>query len=700
MELNKEQREAVEYLDGALLVIAGAGSGKTRTIVAKIEYLIRKGFDPKRILAITFTNKAAKELKDRIKNSLGVNLPWVGTFHSVANRILRWGGKFIGINPDFVILDREDARRVLREVLKEFDTEFKDTLYEEAISKYKEGGKFISTDGGFIAIDTLDHFWEIFEAYQKRLKQLNALDFSDLLYFTVKLLKENPPVGKKLRNHFQYILVDEYQDTNEIQYDFIKLIARNHVCVVGDPNQAIYQWRGANPENLLRFKKDFSPKVVKLERNYRSKGVILEIANAVIRNCNPKWASLIPRLKTDKDFGEKPLVRRFESEEEEALWIAKEIKLLKERGYKLKDIAVLVRSSYLTEKIEKAFVKEGIAYTIVGAARFYERKEVKDALAFLRFLHNPADDLAFERILRAFFGRKWERIYKILGRFYKTDWIETLKMVAYHLEEGFREPLTKFLQALVNIKWEEVQTRYAEYLQKLLEDIDYYGLLYRENNPQDRIENVEYFLRLTQSSQSKGRTLTEFLQLVALLQSEMEERGRGVRVMTVHASKGLEFSVVFLPRLEEGIFPHKSAFENEEEMEEERRLFYVAVTRAKEKLYLSYVRKRNSKSGKEIERKPSRFLSEIPKELLDLRFFVKQRVSAKNFAGGGKREKKQGGINKYKKPNLEGKSLRVGQRVKHPVFGKGKVISTQGAFAMVDFGGEVKKIHSHFLEEV
>ncbi|HIP86761.1 MAG TPA: ATP-dependent DNA helicase Rep, partial [Aquifex sp.] len=346
------------------------------------------------------------------------------------------------------------------------------------------------------------------------------------------------------------------------------------------------------------------------------------------------------------------------------------------------------------------FVKEGIAYTIVGAARFYERKEVKDALAFLRFLHNPADDLAFERILRAFFGRKWERIYKILGRFYKTDWIETLKMVAYHLEEGFREPLTKFLQALVNIKWEEVQTRYAEYLQKLLEDIDYYGLLYRENNPQDRIENVEYFLRLTQSSQSKGRTLTEFLQLVALLQSEMEERGRGVRVMTVHASKGLEFSVVFLPRLEEGIFPHKSAFENEEEMEEERRLFYVAVTRAKEKLYLSYVRKRNSKSGKEIERKPSRFLSEIPKELLDLRFFVKQRVSAKNFAGGGKREKKQGGINKYKKPNLEGKSLRVGQRVKHPVFGKGKVISTQGAFAMVDFGGEVKKIHSHFLEEV
>jgi len=700
VELNKEQREAVEYLDGALLVIAGAGSGKTRTIVAKIEYLIRKGFDPKRILAITFTNKASKELKDRIKNSLGVNLPWVGTFHSVANRILRLGGKHIGINPDFVILDREDARRVLKQVLKDFDTDFEDTLYEEAISKYKEGGKFISTDGGLIAIDTLDHFWEIFEAYQRRLKQLNALDFSDLLYFTVKLLKENPRVREKLKNHFQYILVDEYQDTNEIQYEFIKLIARNNVCVVGDPNQAIYQWRGANPENILRFKEDFSPKVVKLERNYRSKGVILEIANAVIRNCNPKWVSLIPQLKPDKDFGEKPLVRRFESEEEEALWIAKEIKLLKERGYKLKDIAVLVRSSYLTEKIEKAFVKEGIAYTIVGTARFYERKEIKDTLAFLRFLHNPTDDLAFERILRAFFGRKWERVYKTLVRFYKTDWIETLKIVAYHLEEEFREPLTKLLQFFVNVKWEEVQTRYAEYLQKLLDEIDYYELLYRENNPQDRIENVEYFLRLTHSSQSKGRTLAEFLQLIALLQSEMEDRGRGVRVMTVHASKGLEFSVVFLPRLEEGIFPHKSAFENEEELEEERRLFYVAVTRAKEKLYLSYVRKRNTKSGKEIERKPSRFLSEIPKHLLDLRYFAKQKVSGKTSMCGVKREKPQSGSDKYKKPTLEGKNLRVGQRVKHPVFGKGKVISTQGAFAMVDFGGEVKKIHSHFLEEV
>ncbi len=700
MELNKEQREAVEYLDGALLVIAGAGSGKTRTIVAKIEYLIRKGFDPKRILAITFTNKAAKELKDRIKNSLGVNLPWVGTFHSVANRILRWGGKFIGIAPDFVILDREDARRVLKQVLKDFDTDLDDNLYEEAISKYKEGGKFISTDEGFIAIDTLDHFWEVFEAYQRRLKQLNALDFSDLLYFTVKLLKENPRVREKLKNHFQYILVDEYQDTNEIQYEFIKLIARNNVCVVGDPNQAIYQWRGANPENILRFKENFSPKVVKLERNYRSKGVILEIANAVIKNCNPKWVSLIPQLKTDKDFGEKPLVRRFENEEEEALWIAKEIKLLKERGYKLKDIAVLVRSSYLTEKIEKAFVKEGIVYTIVGTARFYERKEIKDTLAFLRFLHNPADDLAFERILRAFFGRKWEKVYKTLVRFYKTDWIETLKIVAYHLEEEFREPLTKFLQALVNIKWEEVQTRYAEYLQKLLDEIDYYELLYRENNPQDRIENVEYFLRLAQSSQSKGRTLAEFLQLITLLQSEMEDKGRGVKVMTVHASKGLEFSVVFLPRLEEGVFPHKSAFENEEELEEERRLFYVAVTRAKEKLYLSYVRKKNTKSGKEIERKPSRFLSEIPKHLLDLRYFVKQKVSGKTSAGGIKREKPQSGIDKYKKPTLEGKNLRVGQRVKHPVFGKGKVISTQGAFAMVDFGGEVKKIHSHFLEEV
>ena len=242
--------------------------------------------------------------------------------------------------------------------------EYEDDLYEEAISKYKEGSKFFTYKDRVYSIDQIEDFWDVFEAYQRRLRELNALDFGDLLFYVVKLLKEDPATREKLRNHFQYILVDEYQDTNTVQYEFIKLLARNNVCVVGDPNQAIYQWRGAKPENILRFKEDFNPKVVKLEQNYRSKGVILQIANCIIENCDPKWANLIPKLKTEKDFGEKPLVRRFESEEDEALWIAKEVKRLKERGYRLKDIAVLVRSSYLTEKIEKAFVKERIPYTI------------------------------------------------------------------------------------------------------------------------------------------------------------------------------------------------------------------------------------------------------------------------------------------------------------------------------------------------
>ncbi|HIC09008.1 MAG TPA: ATP-dependent DNA helicase Rep [Aquificales bacterium] len=711
-ELNPQQKEAVEYLGGSLLVVAGAGSGKTKTLVAKIEHLIKNGYDPRRILAITFTNKAAKELKERIKNTLGVSLPWVGTFHSVANKILRLAGKRIGIKPDFVILDREDSKRVLKQVLKTLQVEYEDDLYEEAISKYKEGSKFFTYKDRVYSIDQIEDFWEVFEAYQRRLRELNALDFGDLLFYVVKLLKEDPATREKLRNHFQYILVDEYQDTNTVQYEFIKLLARNNVCVVGDPNQAIYQWRGAKPENILRFKEDFNPKVVKLEQNYRSKGVILQIANCIIENCDPKWANLIPKLKTEKDFGEKPLVRRFESEEDEALWIAKEVKRLKERGYRLKDIAVLVRSSYLTEKIEKAFVKERIPYTIVGGARFYERKEIKDVLALLRFLHNPADDLAFERILRIFFDRKWEKVYKTLSKYYRTDWVETLKVVAYHLEPEMREPLTKLLQFAVNIKPEEVPNRYADLLEEFINAIDYYEYLYKEKNPEERQENVEYFLKLTRNAQSKGKTLADFLQLIALLQSEMEDRGRGVRIMTVHASKGLEFSVVFLPRLEEGVFPHRSALENAEELEEERRLFYVAVTRAKEKLYLSYVRKKNTKSGKEIDRKPSRFLSEIPKHLLDLRYFRKTQsglevsgtppkgAKKSSPSGGLKTEKTESGLEKYKKPPLEGKNLKVGQKVKHPVFGVGKVISTRGVHAMVDFGGEVKKIHSHFLETI
>ncbi|NPB05439.1 MAG: UvrD-helicase domain-containing protein, partial [Aquificae bacterium] len=262
-ELNPQQREAAEYLGGSLLVVAGAGSGKTKTLVAKVEHLIRSGYDPKRILAITFTNKAAKELKERIEKTLGVKLPWVGTFHAVAGKILRLAGGRIGIRPDFIVFDRDDAKRVLKQVLKEFDPEYEADLYEEAIIKFKEGSKTFSYGGNTYAVDHLEDFWEVFEAYQRKLRELNALDFDDLLYYAVKLLKEHPEVREKLKNHFQYILVDEYQDTNTVQYEFIKLLARNNVCVVGDPNQAIYQWRGAKPENILRFKEDFSPKVVK-----------------------------------------------------------------------------------------------------------------------------------------------------------------------------------------------------------------------------------------------------------------------------------------------------------------------------------------------------------------------------------------------------------------------------------------------------
>jgi DNA helicase-2/ATP-dependent DNA helicase PcrA len=705
--LNKEQREAVEFMGRPLLVVAGAGSGKTKTLVAKIEHLIKNGYDPKRILAITFTNKAAKELKERIKKTLGVSLPWVGTFHSVAGRILRMGGHRLGLSPDFVILDRDDSESLLKLILKELETDLKADFYLEAISKYKEGKDTFSYKGEIYKIDQLEDFDTVFNAYQEKLKELNALDFDDLLNYAVRLLKEFPQVREKLQRHFQYILVDEYQDTNEIQYEFIRLLARDNVCVVGDPNQAIYEWRGAKPENILRFHEDFNPKVVKLETNYRSKGVILEIANAVIKKCDPKWVNLIPTLRSSKDFGQKPQVKEFFSERDEAQWIASEIIKLKAQGYQLKNIAILVRSSHLMDVLDKALAARNIPHTLIGGKGIYERKEIKDLLAFLRFIQNPADFLAFERILKIFFNRKWERIYKDLSKYYKTDWVETLKIVAYYLEPEVREPLTRLLQFMVNLKEDQKRKKFADVLEQLLDAVDYYSYLDKETNPERRRDNVRWFLNLCKAFQDKGKELSQFLQSLSLMQSELENKGKGVKIMTVHAAKGLEFDIVFLPRLEEGIFPHHSALENPEELEEERRLFYVAVTRAKEKLYLSFVRKNfKTKDGEKVERKPSRFLKEIPSHLLNIDSVEllygqhSYKEKPKKEAKKTKTQKTTSGLEKYSTPKLVGKKFRVGQRVKHPVFGEGKIISLNGVHARVDFGGEVKKIHTHFLEKV
>ena len=720
-ELNPQQRQAVLYDKGNLLIVAGAGSGKTRTLVAKILYLISKGADPKRILAITFTNKAGNELKKRVKKNLGVKLPWSGTFHSICLRILRKTAKHVGLEPNFIILDEEESKKIFRNLLQSRfpNLEYEWNFYYQAVINYKEGNETFMYNDKSYHFKEITNFWEIFESYQEYLKENNLVDFSDLLYYTVKILKEKEKIRKKLSEHFQYILVDEYQDTNKIQYEFIKLLARNNVCVVGDPNQAIYEWRGAYPENILNFHKEFNPKVIKLEQNYRSKGVILAIANEIIKKCNPKWAKLIPILKSTKDWGEKPIQKAFNTPEEEAEWIAHKIKKLLNKGIPSKEIAILVRSAYLTETIEKIFIKEGIPYIIVGGVRFYERKEIKDLIALLRFLNNPMDLLALERILKIFFKKKAKKILKELEKYaYKKiedkkpkqqslpfsnsssqieesnfpNYLEALKKIIPYLPPEDKKILKSFIEGIEYAL--RKKEKFSDGLKKLIKAINYQSILKEEKNYEERWENVSYFLKLTENYEKKGKTLNDFLNFIFLMQNELEDKKNGVRIMTVHASKGLEFDTVFLPRLEEGTFPHYSAFDNEKELEEERRLFYVAITRAKNHLYLSYVTNKKTK--------PSRFLKEIPQHLITLESASIEKKE-KNISFNYDRYS-------FKKENLsltEGRLLTnhcenfyIGQKVKHPVFGLGTIINLNGRHAQVDFGGVVKKIHTGFLEKV
>jgi DNA helicase-2/ATP-dependent DNA helicase PcrA len=690
--LNEEQKKAVLHFSSPLLVLAGAGSGKTRVITHKIMYLVEKLSIPvDRILAITFTNKAASEMKERVVNALSLEEEprWITTFHSLSAKILRTDAEHIGYNRDFIIYDEEDSKKAIKDVIKELDIDneiYKPEKVKNVISQIKQNLDESVLE--FYAF-TLPHLPKIYEKYNEHLAFSNAMDFDDLLLNVVKLFRENPEILKKWQDRFDYILVDEYQDTNLVQHEILKLIVgkRDCITVVGDPQQCIYTWRGANPDNILEFEKDFpGTKIIKLERNYRSTQKILSVANKVITGAKGRWKEKILKLWTDKKGGEDIYLVILETDKRESDFIGKKINSMAEQGYSFSDFSVLIRMSYLSRNIEEAFIRYNIPYQVIGGVKFYERAEIKDVLSYLRFALQPKDTQAFKRVINLPPRGIGEKTIRKIQSFFETDWIQAVNDAYEDLPKKVQMRVQEFLELIEYVR-KHGNEKPSDTARYIVDCIDYEGYLEsRYKDWEDRVANIHELFNALKEVEKSGKTFLEFLEESSLSQAQdnMQDTDT-VKVMTVHAAKGLEFPVVFIAGLEDGIFPSGRAFEDIEQMEEERRLFYVAITRAKEKVFMSYARKRSSFSGHLNETKPSRFLKEIKE---DIKILSDKKPSVRRESI------------RQKSSSTDG-SIRTGQLVKHSTFGKGVVISVSGNKATVLFESAGQKtIMKDFLEAV
>ncbi len=701
--LNEQQKEAVLHFSTPLLVLAGAGSGKTRVITHKIMYLNKvKNIPIDRILAITFTNKAAKEMKERVKTALNIEKEpkWIATFHSISARILRQEANYLGYQNNFIIYDEEDSKKVISEVLKKLNISSDKELVnkiKELISQVKQS-ETPDLELEFISVG-MPSFTEIFNSYQEELKKANAMDFDDIINNVVKLFEENPLILEKWRNKFDYILVDEYQDTNRIQHKLLKLLVgdRDCIAVVGDPQQCIYTWRGATPENILEFEKDFpNTKIIKLEKNYRSTKKILEAANKIIAKASGRWKAKVLHLWTDNEEGEDIKLFKLKSERDEVKFLAKYIEELTNKGFNFSDIAILIRMSYLSRMIEEEFLSKNIPYQIIGGLKFYERAEIKDLLAYFKLALNPNDKQAFKRAIttppRNIGESTLNKIEKIKEEL-KIDWLEALKIAYDNFNNKTKIKIQEFLEIMEYLQDYGLNYPYKA-IKELYERINYYEYLLNKypKDWEDRKKNIEELFKVMLEVERKGQTLKEFLEESILSQAQDNiEESNSVKIMTIHASKGLEFPVVFLPALEDGIFPSSKSMLSPEEKEEERRLFYVAITRAKQILYLSFSELRSSFTGKIYKTKPSPFLKEIKNHIKIYSYKKPKSLSTKE-----KSKIKQPLVNKN---STDGK-INVGSLVKHKKFGKGVIKKLEGNKAEVLFENrEIKKILTTYLEK-
>lgn len=676
--LNESQYEAVVNTEGPVLVLAGAGSGKTRVVTYKIAYLVKEiGVNPFNILAITFTNKAANEMKERAEELLerSINGMWIGTFHSICVRILR---KHYSSN--FTIYDTQDSLNLIKRIVKDRNLDsdqFKPKSIKNRISDFKNKGMGVKEFQEFAGSDFyLKIVGEVFFDYEAAMKEANALDFDDLLLKTVKLFEANPSVCEEYSKKFDYIFVDEYQDVNDIQYKFIKAISHvhNNLTVVGDENQSIYAFRGANLENILNFERDFKgAKVIYLNQNYRSTKSILDAANHLILNNPQKYKRELLATKADD---EKVKCYNLMTGDDEAYKVLEIIEKLKDDGEKYSDIAILYRTNNQSRAFEDVFVRNSVPYEIIGGIRFYDRKEVKDVLAYLKLLNNPFDSVSFERIVntpRRGVGPKTLGDLNEYRLVTGKDYFETLSDIGTKSAKKFGEEFIRIREVMNDVPL-------GELVDIVLEKSEYLKELKVSKNPEDesRVQNVYEFVSYVKEYEEKNpeSELSEMLNEISLLsdidQSKEEDK---VVLMTVHSSKGLEFRNVFVVGLEEGLFPSRMSMEDEKDVEEERRLFYVALTRARDRLFLTSADSRMI-YGQTIYSKNSRFLEEI-KDFVEIEDeTVKSRAKTEgkpiprptNFTGkiglGAKKEKAG--------------SFNIGDKVIHKMWGEGTVVTLVG----------------------
>ena len=693
--LNKDQQQAVQHTEGPLLILAGAGSGKTKVLTVRIAHLLAQGVNPYEILAITFTNKAAKEMKSRVEGLVGdvANRIWLSTFHSFCAKFLRFElDNFLGYNSNFTIYDTSDSQAVIKAALKALNLD--DKYYPvgamiAAISDAKNKLLFASDFRKQARDFYQQKVADVYEYYERELRKNNALDFDDLLLVAVKLLQSNEAVLDKYSKRFRYVMIDEYQDTNHAQYLLAKLLASHwkNIAVVGDADQSIYAWRGADIQNILDFEKDYpNCTSIKLEQNYRSTKIILDAANAVIENNEGRPKK---NLWTDKTEGAKIQHFTAQSEHEEAAFIGDTIAKKHDiHGVPYGDMAILYRTNAQSRVLEEALIKRALPYIMVGGTKFYDRKEIKDVLAYLRVLYNPFDDLSLLRIInvpKRSIGATTVAKLQDYARANGTSLFMTLTQL--HLVDSIKgktkEKLEEFGILIFTLVAEMEDRTVLDILESILDRTGYLAQLEESTDPQDqaRAENIGELLSVAKDFQdtNPSGTVEDFLEQVALVNDvdSFEQEESKVTLMTLHAAKGLEFPIVFLGGLEEGLFPHSRTLMNPEEVEEERRLAYVGITRAEKELYISNATTRTV-FGRTSSYLPSRFIDEIPEELVaglrakrkvpdDIKRHVPQHMSVTSRP--------------VTKPIVRNEVIadwKIGDTAIHSKWGNGKVINVAG----------------------
>ena len=704
-ELNPSQKEAVETTEGALLILAGAGTGKTKALTSRIAYIIeQKIASPHQILAVTFTNKAAKEMLERVEKYVSASGMWIGTFHSICAKILRSNAERIGLYTNFNILDQDDSTKLLKGIMESKGIDIKKyppkfilnviQSWKDKCISYLDAKPVKNRPNEEIAA-------KVYEEYQLKLRATNNMDFGDLILYVVQLFQIHPDVLETYQDRFLYIHVDEYQDTNIAQYMFVRMLAEKHknICVVGDDDQSIYGWRGAEVDNILNFH-NYIPgaKVIKLEQNYRSTQNILSAASSIISNNSERLGK---SLWSAGDLGEKIYLTKLYNDLEEADFYGKVIKHLSFNGVSFSSIAFLVRASFQTRAIEESLVRHGIPYKVIGGLKFYERLEIKDAIAYIRATMNPNDDLAFERIInvpRRGIGDNTIKQIHNFGMLNKLSFFQSICEMLKNdiLPKRASDPLTKLVAQFISWQEDSKNMPHYELVEKILTDSGYVGMWKEDKNKDSsaRLDNLKEFYRALQEFDS----MENFLEHVSLVSTNDDEiLGNHVSIMTMHGSKGLEWEVVMLPGWEEGLFPSLRDGDSERDLQEERRLAYVALTRARKKIFISSVGRRRIYNTFQ-DSIPSRFITELPQQICTI-LTLNSLYTPEVFTKGLEVKKPSVLESSSSKVTDSDGNIKLGTRVFHVKFGYGKVMSMSddSAYVYFDHAG-LKNVKTSFLE--